>query len=45
MAETAIRTGMDAIVTRNVRDYAKSTVPACTPAELLTMLESNEEKG
>ena len=45
MAETAIRTGMDSIVTRNVRDYAKSPVLACTPAELLTMLESNEEKG
>ena len=45
MIETAIRTGMDAIVTRNARDYAKSTVPVCTPAELLTMLESNEEKG
>ena len=45
MAETAIRTGMDTIVTRNTRDYAKSTVPVCTPAELLTMLGSNEEKG
>ena len=45
MIETAIRTGMDAIVTRNARDYARSTVPVCTPAELLTMSESNEEKG
>ena len=44
MAETALRAGMDAIVTRNGRDYASSSVPVYTPAELLTMLRSGEEK-
>lgn len=45
MVETAIRTGMDAIVTRNTRDYARSAVPVYTTSELLMMLGSNEENG
>ena len=45
MAETALRAGMDAIVTRNTRDYARSAVPVYTPAELMAMLEAYEEKG
>lgn len=43
MAETALRAGMDAIVTRNGRDYARSLVPVHTPAELVAMLESDRE--
>ena len=43
MAETALRAGMDLIVTRNVRDYARSPVPVCTPSELLTALGANDE--
>ena len=39
MTETALRTNMDYIVTRNERDYVKSPVPVCTPSELLKLLE------
>jgi len=35
MAESALRAGMDCIVTRDAKDYAKSPVPVCRPAELL----------
>lgn len=38
MAETAARTGMDCIVTRNLKDYAKSPVKALSPAEFLRCL-------
>lgn len=45
MAETALRTGMDAIVTRNGRDYTKSPIRVYTPPELLAALEPNEEQA
>ncbi len=38
MVETAIRSGMDCIVTRNVKDYAKSSVVVYEPAAFLKLL-------
>ena len=42
MAETALRSGMDCIVTRNQRDYKASPVPVYTPTEFLRLLPSEE---
>ena len=39
MAETAIRSGGDAIVTRNERDYTKAGIRVISPDELAQMLE------
>ena len=41
MSETASRTGVDYIVTRNVRDYTKSKIPVVTPGEFLEMQDNN----
>ena len=41
MAETAVRSHMDCIVTRNSRDYIRSAVPVYTPEELLEILKSS----
>ena len=38
MMETASRSGMDCIVTRNVRDYKHSPVPIYTPSTFLELL-------
>lgn len=38
MIETALRSKMDCIVTRNTKDYRESQVPVYTPAELLARL-------
>jgi len=35
MVESALRAGMDCIVTRNIKDYAKAPVPIYTPADFL----------
>ena len=43
MAESALRSGMDCIVTRNGRDYRLSPVPICTPGELLEKIRPEEE--
>lgn len=43
MVETAIRSGMDCIVTRNVKDYTKSSVKVCEPSALLKLLEEENE--
>ena len=43
MVETAIRSGMDCIVTRNVKDYAKSSVPVYEPSAFLSLLEAENE--
>lgn len=43
MVETAIRSGMDCIVTRNVKDYMKSSVKVCEPSALLKILEEENE--
>lgn len=34
LAETACRNHIDFIVTRNLKDYAKSEVPACLPSAI-----------
>ncbi len=39
MVETAIRSEMDCIVTRNVKDYAKSSVMVYEPSAFLKLLE------
>lgn len=39
MIETALRSGMDGIVTRNLKDYSKSAVPVFSPEELLKRLQ------
>jgi predicted nucleic acid-binding protein len=41
MSETASRTGVDYIVTRNARDYTKSKIPVVTPGDFLEMMDSN----
>ena len=38
MAETALRTDMDCIVTRNTNDYTNSSVPVYEPGEFLKRL-------
>lgn len=43
MVETALRSGMDCIVTRNERDYKASPVPVYTPTEFLKLLPSEDE--
>ena len=39
MIETAIRSGVDCIVTRNTKDYGKSPIPVYTPEKFLEVLE------
>ena len=39
MAETAIRSGVDAIVTRNEKDYANAGIRIMTPDELMCVLD------
>jgi predicted nucleic acid-binding protein len=43
MVETAIRSEMDCIVTRNVKDYTKASVTVYEPDALIALLET--EKG
>ena len=43
MVETAIRSEMDCIVTRNVKDYTKSSVKVCEPSVLIKLLEEENE--
>jgi predicted nucleic acid-binding protein len=43
MVETALRTEVDCIITRNCRDYAKSPLSVYTPAEFLQRLTELEE--
>ena len=45
MMETAIRSEMDCIVTRNVKDYVKSVVKVCDPSEFLKRLEAENKTG
>ncbi len=40
MVETAIRSEMDCILTRNVKDYVKSSVTVYEPNEFLSLLEA-----
>ena len=41
MVETAVRSGMDCIVTRNTKDYVKATVPVYTPREFIQLLDES----
>lgn len=45
MIETALRSGMDCIVTRNTKDYKNSSVPVFSPEKFLEKLteENNEQ--
>ena len=43
MAETAVRTESDCIVTRNERDFQKASVPIYTPEKFLKKLETLTE--
>lgn len=42
MGESAYRINADCIITQNIRDYAKSKVPAVTPAEFLMKLKKDQ---
>lgn len=41
MSETALRCGMDCIVTRNLRDYEKSPVQVYSPSAFLSQIEED----
>ena len=43
MIESAIRYETDCIVTRNGKDYSKSSLPVFTPKEFISLLVSREE--
>lgn len=40
MVETAKRTGMHCIITRNSKDYSKASLPIYTPADFLKLIET-----
>ena len=42
MSESAYRIDADCIITRNIKDYSKSKVPALTPAEFLMKIDGEE---
>lgn len=44
MIETALRMQMEAIVTRNTKDYSKSVVPVLTPDELIQKIAEEENE-
>lgn len=41
---SAISAGLDAIVTRNTKDYAGSPIPVYSPSEFLAILETEDEE-
>lgn len=41
MIETAIRSNVDCIVTRNTKDYKKSPISICTPEQFLKIMEQD----
>lgn len=43
MVESAVRSGMDCIVTRNIKDYGQSSVPVYLPSDFLKLIEPQEE--
>lgn len=45
MIETAKRSGMDCIVTRNTRHYAGASIPVYEPAEFLRLLASEKDEN
>ncbi|MBQ7671070.1 MAG: PIN domain-containing protein [Clostridia bacterium] len=42
MIETALRTEVDCIVTRNTRDYSRSQVKVYTPSDFIKILEKEQ---
>ena len=42
MVETAARTGIDCIVTRNLKDYAGAPMPVYSPAQFLELINAEE---
>lgn len=44
MVESAVRSRMDCIVTRNTKDYDRSPLPVYTPAEFLTQIIPKDEE-
>jgi len=43
MIETALRTEVDSIVTRNTRDYSKSPITVYTPGDFIKKLEEEQD--
>ena len=43
MVEIALRSEMDCIVARNVKDYTKSSVKICEASAFLKLLEAENE--
>lgn len=43
MIETAVRSGMDCIVTRNPKDYAKAKLPVYAPADFIHLMTEHPE--
>ena len=41
MVETAVRSGMDCIVTRNIKDYSKAQIGVYTPKEFIDFLTTD----
>ena len=44
MVESAVRAEADCIVTRNKRDYERSSVPVYAPAELLQLIQPEDDR-
>lgn len=42
---SAVAGGLDAIVTRNIKDFTGATLPVLTPAELLRQLPDQDQPG
>ena len=43
MAETALRSGCDCIVTRNLKDYQNASIPSYSPSDFLRLITPTEE--
>lgn len=44
MTESAVRSEMNCIVTRNIKDYRKSGIPILSPSEFIDLLEKSNIK-
>ena len=44
MIETAVRSGMDCIVTRNMRDYDRAQLPVYAPEDFIRILTETSEE-
>ena len=43
MAETALRSGCNCIVTRNLKDYKNASIPSYSPSDFLQLITPTEE--